>query len=130
VPPKSAAAGNDREPLWSVSAKRLPYYFLVCAPLVVIASIVAVSTASGKFWTAVFTVSEQIAALCAAAFGLVVMVEGLLMGMTKIIIERAREQAKTEGIQQGIQQERDRLRQHGVPIPPETKAPERSGKTP
>ena len=54
------------------------------------------------------------------------------MGMTKIIIERAREQAKTEGIQQGIQiqQERDRLRQHGVPIPPEAKVPERGGKTP
>ena len=41
------------------------------------------------------------------------------MGLTKIFIDRAR----AEGIQQGVERERNRLRKAGVQIPPDNNPP-------
>lgn len=47
------------------------------------------------------------------------MVEGLIVGLTKVLFDRARERAREEGIRQGEQRTIERLRRLGVRIPDE-----------
>ena len=115
--------GSGRESLWSVSAKRLPYYLLGFALVMAVAVVASIATATEKFWDAVMTTASQIAAVGAATGGVLIAIEGAITGLTQLIFEKAREQARREGrqegIQQGIRQERNRLRQAGISIPPE-----------
>ena len=58
---------------------------------------------------------------------MIIVLEGFIVGATKIFFERARAKAREEGVQQGVQQgveqgvqqERERLRKAGVRIPPD-----------
>lgn len=70
-----------------------------------------------------FTGAAQVADVCTAAVGLMVAVEGIIVGLTKAIFDRAKERARQEGREEGREegrlQEQQRLRSLGVRIPPE-----------
>ena len=121
--------GSGRESLWSVSAKRLPYYLLIFAVVMMVSLVASIATATGKFWDAVMTTASGIAAVGAATGGMLIAVEGTVVGLTQLIFDKARKQARQEGhregiregrqegIREGIRQERNRLRKAGVDIP-------------
>ena len=61
--------GSGRESLWSVSAKRLPYYLLGFALVMAVSVVASIATATEKFWDAVMTIASEIAAVGAATGG-------------------------------------------------------------
>lgn len=93
---------NDagREALWSVAAARLPAYLFVFGAVVVVAMVMAVLTATGPSAEAVFAAASQIASAGAAAATILISMEGLIMGATKVFFERAKERARQEGRQE------------------------------
>ena len=130
MPRPPAGERDERESLWSVSVGRLPYYLLVFAVVVLGAAIAAIATnTTGKSWATVFTVAGHVAAVSTASFGIMVAVEGLIVGLTRVILDRARERAREEGIRQGAKRERERLRKLGVPIPDEVTTKENERKS-
>ena len=117
----------DTDSLWNVSAKRLPYYLLSYSILVSFLTITAIATAPGGFWSALFVIAERVAVSSAALAGIILMLEGAIVGSTKLIIERAKNKAWQEGVQQGVQQERERLRKAGITIPPDKQSSAKGG---
>ena len=103
---------NDagREALWSVAAARLPVYLFVFGVAIVAAMVMAVVTATGPSAEAVFAAASRIASAGAAAATILISMEGLLMGATKVLFERMRERARQEGLQEGLQEGRQEMR--------------------
>ena len=103
---------NDagREALWSVAATRLPVYLFVFGVVIVVAMVMAVLTATGPSAEAVFAAASRIASAGAAAATILISMEGLLMGATKVLFERVRERARQEGLQEGLQEGRQEVR--------------------
>ena len=132
MPPKSAGGRNERESLWSVSAKRLPYYLISFAAVMAVTLLTSSGTAisgGAKFWASVVSVAEDIAAVGAATGGVLIAIEGTIMGVTKLIIEKTKERAHAQGVKQGRQQTvqyyNRALKEKGVDIkPPPEEEPE------
>ena len=103
---------NDagREALWSVAAARLPVYLFVFGVVIVVAMVMAVLTATGPSAEAVFAAASRIASAGAAAATILISMEGLLMGATKVFFERVRERARQEGLQEGLREGRQEMR--------------------
>ena len=110
-----------------MSAKRLPYYLLSYSILVSFLTITAIATAPGGFWSALFVIAERVAVSSAALAGIILMLEGAIVGTTKLIIERAKDKARQEGVRQGVQQERERLRKAGITIPSDKQSSTKGG---
>jgi hypothetical protein len=73
-----------------------------------IGSIIAAIAGGVKFWAGVVTVAQNLAAIGAATGGVLLAIEGAIMGTTKLIIEKTREKA----FAQGARQERQRIERH------------------
>ena len=113
---------NDagREALWSVAAARLPVYLFVFGVVIVVAMVMALLTATGPSATgpsatgkaaeAVFAAASRIASAGAAAATILISMEGLIMGATKVFFERAKERARQEGRQAGNREGRQEMR--------------------
>lgn len=108
---------NDagREALWSVAAARLPVYLFVFGVVIVVAMVMALLTATGPSATgkaaeAVFAAASRIASAGAAAATILISMEGLIMGATKVFFERAKERARQEGRQEGNREGRQEMR--------------------
>ena len=112
------AAG--REALWTVSAARLPVYLFVYGVVMVVVMAMAMLSATGPSATepsatgtvveAVFAAASRIASTGAAAATMLISMEGLIMGATKVFFERAKERARQEGKQEGKQEGRQEMR--------------------
>ncbi len=102
---------NDagREALWSVSAARLPVYLFVFGVVIVVVMVMAMLSATGTVAEAVFAAASRIASAGAAATILISM-EGLMMGATKVFLERAKERARQEGQQEGKREGQQEMR--------------------
>jgi hypothetical protein len=85
-----------------------------------IISIGTVIAGDDKFWETVVTVAEDIAAVGAATGGVLIAIEGTIVGVTKLIIERTKERAHAQGVKQGRQQERQYveriLKEQGIQV--------------
>ncbi len=108
---------NDagREALWSVSATRLPVYLFVFGAVVVVVMVMALlsatgPSATGKVADAVFAAASRIASAGAAAATILIAMEGLMMGATKVFFERAKERSRQEGRLEGKQEGREEVR--------------------
>ena len=118
---------NDagREALWSVSAARLPVYLFVFGAVVVVVMVMALlsatgpsatgpsatgPSATGKVADAVFAAASRIASAGAAAATILIAMEGLMMGATKVFFERAKERSRQEGRLEGKQEGREEVR--------------------
>ena len=113
---------NDagREALWSVSAARLPVYLFVFGAVVVVVMVMALlsatgpsatgPSATGKVADAVFAAASRIASAGAAAATILIAMEGLVMGATKVFFERAKERSRQEGRLEGKQEGREEMR--------------------
>ena len=112
------AAG--REALWTVSAARLPVYLFVYGVVMVVVMATAMlsatrpsatePSATGTVVEAVFAAASRIASTGAAAATMLISMEGLIMGATKVFFERAKERARQEGKQEGKQEGRQEMR--------------------
>ena len=102
----SGAKEKPRESLWSVSAARLPYYLVVYAVIVGVVTVMAAAT--GTLREAIFSAAPRIAAAGAAAVTILTCLEGLVMGATKLLFERARTEGRELGRQEGRQEVTDR----------------------
>ena len=80
--------------------------------------IAAIGTSQGKFWTALFAVIERVAVSGAALATMILMVEGVIVGATKIIINTARKQARQEGDRSGYERAAKIAKRSGVDLPP------------
>ena len=132
----NGAKEKPRESLWSVSAARLPYYFVVYAVIVGVVTVMAMAAATGTLREAIFSAAPRIAAAGAAAVTILTCLEGLVMGATKLLFERARtegrEQGRQEGREEGRKEVTDRWNawyeenkaKHPLPPPPD---PEHNG---
>ena len=112
------AAG--REALWTVSAARLPVYLFVFGVAMVVVMVMAMLSASatepsatGTVVEAVFAAASRIASTGAAAATMLISMEGLIMGATKVFFERAKERARQEGRQEGRLEGRREGKQEG-----------------
>ena len=109
---------NDagREELWSVSAARLPLYLFVFGVVMVVMMVMAMLSATGPSSTgtvveAVFAAASRIASVGAAAATMLISMEGLIMGATKVFFERAKERARQEGRLEGRREGKQEGRQ-------------------
>ena len=119
MPPPSAGERNERESLWNVSVKRLPYYLIVFALLMgagMLGSIISAISGGVKFWAAIVNTAQNLAAIGAATGGVLLAIEGAIMGTTKLIIEKAREEAFAQGARQERQRIERHLREQGVKV--------------
>ena len=84
-----------------------------------------------KFWAVIVKVAQDLAAIGAATGGVLLAIEGSIMGITKLIIERTREEAYA----QGAMQERQRIERHlkeqgvNVQLPPAEQQQKQDKKT-
>lgn len=103
---------NDagREALWSVSAARLPVYLFVFGVVIVVVMVMAMLSATGTVAEAVFAGASRIASAGAAAATILISMEGLMMGATKVFLERAKERARQEGQQEGKREGQQEMR--------------------
>ena len=134
MPPPSAGEHSERESLWNVSVKRLPYYLIVFALLMGIGLIGSIATAIAggvKFWAGTISAAQNLAAIGAATGGVLLAIEGAIMGATKLIIERTREEAFIQGAMQERQKIEQHLREQGVNVqlPPSTQPKQDKKKT-
>lgn len=109
---------NDagREALWSVSAARLPLYLFVFGVVMVVMVVMAMLSVTGPSATgtvveAVFAAASRIASVGAAAATMLISMEGLIMGATKVFFERAKERARQEGRLEGRREGKQEGRQ-------------------
>ena len=109
----NGAKEKPRESLWSVSAARLPYYLVVYAVIVGVVTVMAMAAATGTLREAIFSAAPRIAAAGAAAVTILTCLEGLVMGATKLLFERARTEGREQGRQEGRQEGRREGRQEG-----------------
>ncbi len=109
----NGAKEKPRESLWSVSAARLPYYLVVYAVIVGVVTIMAMAAATGTLREAIFSAAPRIAAAGAAAVTILTCLEGLVMGATKLLFERARTEGREQGLQEGRQEGLQEGRQEG-----------------
>ncbi|MDE0217983.1 MAG: hypothetical protein OXJ90_01835 [Spirochaetaceae bacterium] len=107
------AKEKPRESLWSVSAARLPYYLVVYAVMVGVVAVMAMAAAAGTLREAIFSAAPRIAAAGAAAVTILTCLEGLVMGATKLLFERARTEGREQGLQEGRAEGRQEGRQEG-----------------
>jgi hypothetical protein len=123
-----------------VSKRRLPFY-AVFLEVVVTAGLVfsVVGTVQhGKGWCLasivyfVSTLAEYLNGYVSGAILMCGSIEGVVVGITKVLLRQERRQAleigRQEGIQEGIQRgremERDRLRRAGIEPPPNSDSTE------
>ena len=133
----SGAKEKPRESLWSVSAARLPYYLVVYAVVVGVVTVMAMAAATGTLREAIFSAAPRIAArgagAGAAAVTILTCLEGLVMGATKLLFERARTEGRELGRQEGRQEVTDRWKawyeenKAKQPLPPPPPDPEHNG---
>ena len=119
MPPPSAGERSERESLWSVSAKRLPYYLIVFSLLMgvgLLGSAITAISGGAKFWAVIVKVAQELAAIGAATGGVLLAIEGSIMGITKLIIERTREEAYAQGARQERQRIERHLKEQGVNV--------------
>ena len=109
----NGAKEKPRESLWSVSAARLPYYLVVYAVIVGVVTVMAMAAATGTLREAIFSAAPRIAAAGAAAVTILTCLEGLVMGATKLLFERARTEGRELGRQEGRQEGREQGRTEG-----------------
>ena len=107
----NGAKEKPRESLWSVSAARLPYYLVVYAVIVGVVTVMAMAAATGTLREAIFSAAPRIAAAGAAVVTILTCLEGLVMGATKLLFERARTEGRELGRQEGRQEGREQGRQ-------------------
>ena len=115
-----------REALWSVSEARLPLYLFVFGVVMVVMMVMAMLSATGPSATgpsatgpsatgtvaeAVFAAASRIASVGAAAATMLISMEGLIMGATKVFFERAKERARQEGRLEGRREGKQEGRQ-------------------
>ena len=137
----NGAKEKPRESLWSVSAARLPYYLVVYAVIVGVVTVMAMAAATGTLREAIFSTAPRIAAAGAAAVTILTCLEGLVMGATKLLFERARTEGREQGRQEGRQEGREQGRREVTdrwkawyeenkakqPLPPPPPDPEHNG---
>ena len=137
----NGAKEKPRESLWSVSAARLPYYLVVYAVIVGVVTVMAMAAATGTLREAIFSAAPRIAAAGAAAVTILTCLEGLVMGATKLLFERARTEGREQGRQEGRREGRQEGRQEVTdrwkawyeenkakqPLPPPPPDPEHNG---
>ena len=137
----NGAKEKPRESLWSVSAARLPYYLVVYAVMVGVVTVMAMAAATGTLREAIFSAAPRIAAAGAAAVTILTCLEGLVMGATKLLFERARTEGREQGRQEGRREGREQGRQEVTdrwkawyeenkakqPLPPPPPDPEHNG---
>ena len=109
----NGAKEKPRESLWSVSAARLPYYVAVYAVIVGVVTVMAMAAATGTLREAIFSAAPRIAAAGAAAVTILTCLEGLVMGATKLLFERARTEGRELGRHEGRQEGRREGRREG-----------------
>lgn len=73
-----------------------------------VGSIITAITGGVKLWAGIVTVAQNLAAVGAATGGVLLAIEGAIMGTTKLIIEKTREEA----FAQGARHERKRIERH------------------
>ncbi|MDE0220308.1 MAG: hypothetical protein OXJ90_13675 [Spirochaetaceae bacterium] len=130
----NGAKEKPRESLWSVSAARLPYYLVVYAVIVGVVAVMAMAAATGTLREAIFSAAPRTAAAGAAAVTILTCLEGLVMGATKLLFERARTEGRELGRQEGRQEVSDRWKawyeenKARQPLPPPPPDPEHNGR--
>ena len=129
----NGAKEKPRESLWSVSAARLPYYLVVYAVIVGVITVMAMAAATGTLREAIFSAAPRIAAADAAAVTILTCLEGLVMGATKLLFERARTEGREQGRREGRREVTDRWKawyeenKAKQPLPPPPPDPEHNG---
>ena len=119
MPPPSAGERSERESLWSVSAKRLPYYLIVFSLLMgvgLLGSAITAISGGAKFWAVIVKVAQELAAIGAATGGVLLAIEGSIMGIMKLLIEKTREEAYAQGARQERQRIERHLKEQGVNV--------------
>lgn len=114
--------------LFDVSARRFPFYLWIVEAVVIAVTVLSIvsTVRQGKGWCLeslvyfLSTMAEYLNGPVSAVILACGAFEGFIVGLTKVLLRQTRQQALEQGIQRGIEMERERMRRAGVEVPDDT----------
>ena len=115
---------DDQVSLLDVSIRRLPVYLWIVLGVVIVGVVLSIvgTVRQGKGWCLeslmyfLGAMAEYLNGPVSATILACGVIEGFIVGLTKILLRQTKQHALEEGIQQGIAMERERLRRAGVEV--------------